>query len=413
MMVATFVLAIEPSATAQTTPVSVTASMSPTFQANGRDGATITVSVVTGSTPLAGAKVHLTGTWLTPSSPGALHFLPSPNLTLNAEGQAQGTASSTRSGTVQVTASVKSHGYTGSSSVTAVAERRSVVVLVNGGGSSVSCPTPTTCSDTSGLFNPVRSALAGQGFAPGDLATFSYTGGSIDPATDDWVPNPSTCADSATSYKTEVAQLRTMIRSIATANPNSDITLIGLSQGGLLVFQMLGAQSGPLPDGSKIASIATFDAPLGGVPLANITNFVGDVGISCWADDGPAVSQLEALWNTTAPTQGTDQGDRATLMCSVVKLRSCPAETNESAVTSNPGIATETWGNTQDAAFYPPECSTLGSWPDALDSQVVSVAGGGLHPEGVAPATTCDLGSHLATLANHTTDIANLVGSQQ
>ena len=347
------------------------------------------------------------------SEPGGLRFLPSPTLSLDSEGSVTGAITSSRSGTVRITASIKGRQYQGSSSVDMAAQRRSVVVFVNGGGSTVSCPTPTTCSDTSGLFNPLRTALAGQGFVPADLPTFSYAGGSVDPATGDWVPNPSTCADSATSYKTDVGLLRTMIRSIAVANPNSDFTLVGLSQGGLLVFQMLGAQTAPLPNGSKIINIVTFDAPLGGLPLANITNFVEDVGISCWANGGPAVSQLEALWNTTAPTQGPSQGDRATLMCEVVKFRGCAAETNEAAVIASPGVVTQTWGNTQDAAFYPPECATPGTWPDATDSQVVSASGGGLHAEGVAPEPSCALGSHLATLANHTTDVANLIGPQQ
>jgi hypothetical protein len=406
---------VAPPAGATPAPVTISLSLDrSSIRADGRDVATLQVDATSGGTPVAGASVRVFATWTTLST-GAATFHTAPFL-LDGAGHVSATVTSTRSGTMTIVASIHSTTYLGSASIGLDARRRSIVVFASGASSVVSCPTPTTCGDPLDLFNPVRSALAAQGFSADDMPTFSYAGGTIDPLSHQWVPYASTCAQSATSYKTEVGRMRSMLRKIAYANPNSDLTLVGVSQGGLLVFQMIGAQKATLPKGGRLVNVISLDGAVGGAPLAQILNLEHYAATSCWSLGGvsKAAQQIVALWNTTSPTQGPQQADRATIMCNLVGFLPCVAQTNEQAVAVATGINVQTWGSSQDGVFDPPVCGIPGAWVDARDTQTVTGAGGGQHAEGgVVTGSFCPLSSHIAVIANRASGIAATVGAQQ
>jgi hypothetical protein len=310
-----------------------------------------------------------------------------------------------------ITASIGSYAYRGSGSIALTATRRSIVVFANGANTSTACPTPSTCGDQTGFLNPVRNALAVQGFGAADMPWFSYKGGTIDPATHAWVPAASTCLDSALSYKTTIARMKTMLTKIASANPNSDISVVGLSQGGLLAFQMIDVIT-KLPAGSKLASIVTLDSPLGGgSPL--LLPVLESLGAVCWTQGGTsrAAEQLAQLWDTTAPNQGPAQGDHARILCSVVGVATCSAQTNQQAVAATT-TPVYTWGSSQDGLFNPAACGLAG-YPDASETQTVTGAGGGLHAEGGTGGSPCALTSHVAVVTNRAGAIAAAIGPQQ
>ena len=289
-----------------------------------------------------------------------------------------------------------------------------MVVFASGASSTVTCPTASTCSDPTGVFNPIRSLLSSKGYTAADLATFGYAGGAVNAKTHGWLPHASTCADSSTSYVTEVGQMQSMLRQLASANPNTDFSLVGLSQGGLLVFQMLGLPTA-LPKGSRLASVTTFDAPLGGVPLDLILQLEQAIS-SCWSTGGtsPAAQQLQSLWATTDPTEGVIQADRAPIMCGFVGVTGCPTETNEQVVAAVHGVVVKTWGSTQDAVFDPPACAIPGTFSDARSTQTVTGAGGGMHADGTLfKGEGCVLPSHVAGVTRHAADVAATIKPQQ
>jgi len=384
------------------------------IRADGHSAAALHVSVTKANgAAVANATVKLTTKFVTSSSFGSAHVPAS--ATLDAKGAATVNVTATRSGKLTITASINTAAYAGSTSISLRTRRHSIVVFADGASSFVKCSSPGKCDDANGaLFNPVRSALTAKGFKSADFATFSYTGGVVDAATKAWIPKASVCADSGTSYLTEVGRMNTMLQQIATANPNSDFSLVGLSQGGLLVFQML-ATATTLPMGSRLASVSTFDAPLGGGALDLILQ-IDQYITPCWGSGGtsPAAQQLVNLWNTTAPTQGPRQADHATLMCELVAVAGCHSETNQAAVAAVSGVvAVKTWGSSQDALYDPAECSIAGTFSDARDSQTVTGAGGGMHAEGAPPGPACPLTSHVNGLLNHTADIVATIKAQQ
>ena len=416
---ATVVAALAPAAGATPVAVAVTVSLDRSdIRADGRDVATVTVDAATATGPLSNGTLHLSAVWSTPKSPGVAKFAPSATVLLDAAGHGTATVTSSRSGTADITAKVATRGYAGIGSTPLVGRRHSVAVFVNGAGSVTTCSAPGVCDDPYHLFDPIRTALGAQGFAAADLATFSYAGGAIDPSTYAWVPKPSVCADSATDYKVTVGRLRTTIRKIAAANPNTDVSVVGLSQGGILVFQMLAAQTTPLPKGSRLAHVISLDGVIGGIPLAQIQNLeLASGGLTtCWSLGGTskAAAELVNVWNTATPTPGPQQADRATIMCRVVGYKPClTAGTNEDVLASRPDVDVQTWGSTQDGVYDPAQCATPGSWISGIDTQVVTGAGGGLHAEGVPFGPGCALASHTIVIQTRAADVAAAIGPQQ
>lgn len=383
------------------------------IRADGQVSATVQIDAsVTGGGALAGATIAMKAVWSTPTSPGAAKFTPR-LVVLDGAGHGTTVVTSTRSGSMQVVASIHTTAYSGSASVPLTATRRSAVVFASGAGSTVTCSSPGVCSDPSNIFAPVRTALSAQGFLPGDMPTFSYAGGAVDLSTGDWIPNASTCTSSAVSLKASVGKMRTMLRKIGSAHPNTDISVVGLSLGGITAFQMVDAVS-TLPKGSRLAAIFSLDGPIGGIPTSLVVHLEPFANTSCWSRGGvsTAAVQLNTVWNTTSPNQGPLQADNATIMCSVVGVTGCLPQTNQQAVVAAPNVTVQTWGSTHDGVFDPASCG-YGGFPNAIDTQAVTGAGGGLHDEGLFSGLSCTLLTHIVIVANRAGDIAATVGSQQ
>lgn len=414
--VAIGVLAAAAPANATAAPVTITVSADRSaIRADGVDSATVTVdaSLTNGGAPLAGASINLSAVWSTPRIAGAAKFVPKP-LVLDANGHGVTTLTSLRSGTMQVRASISTTSFKGTGySAPIDATRHSIVAFASGAASTVTCTSPGVCGDPYNLLGPVRDALASYGFAPVDLPQFSYAGGTVDPVTHGWLPNPSVCADSAVSYKTQIGRMTTMLKKLASANPNTDFSVVGISQGALLSYQMLGTAA-KLPKGSRLAGVYPLDGPLGGVPLAQLLQLESEAPTACWSQGGAgtAAQQLVGFWNTTAPLQGVDQADHTVAMCSYVLMTICGTKTNQDLLTSAlaRGTIVQTWGSSDDGVFYPPACGVPGTWADARSTQVVTGAGGGLHPEG---GTSNCLGSHVIVISNRAAGIAASIGPQQ
>ena len=233
-----------------------------------------------------------------------MRFAAGTTLVLDGAGHAHATLSTGRSGTANITAKVATRGFSGLGSTPLVrARRRSVAVFVSGASTYTTCTAPGVCGDPFNAFAPIRNALTAQGFAAADLATFGYGGGAIDPTTHAWVPNASTCADSALDYKVQVSRLSKTISQIAAANPNSDVSVVGLSQGGLLAFQMLAAQTRPLPKGTRLANVITLDGVVGGIPLTQVLNLQTASGgaTTCWTREAPRVPRHSSSPSGTPP----------------------------------------------------------------------------------------------------------------
>lgn len=397
------------------TPVTIGLSIDQSsIRADGVASANIQIdaSVTNGGAPLAGSKVTLKAVWSTPKIAGAVKFTPSV-VVLDGAGHGTSIVTSNRSGSLDVVASIHTYAYAGTTSVALTATRRSMVVFASGAGSVITCSSPTVCTDPTGIFTPVRNALTAQGFQPGDLPTFSYAGGAIDPSTKEWIPKASTCATSAASLKVSVGRMRSMLKKIGSAHPNTDVSVVGLSLGGITAFQMVDAVS-TLPKGSRLAAIFSLDGPIGGAPTSLLVHLEPFANTSCWSLGGTAKAavELNTVWNTTTPNQGPAQGDNATIMCAIVGVSGCLAQTNVQAVAAAPNVIVDTWGSTRDGVFDPSVCGYSG-FPNAIDSQVVSNAGGGLHDEGIVVGPSCTIFSHIFVVANRAADIAATVGPQQ
>jgi hypothetical protein len=417
LIVATSASAAPVGATPPPAMATITLSLNRTsIGADGRDSASLSIDASVGGAPASGVRARLSAAWSTPLSYGHLTFRPA-SIALDANGHGASAVTSTRSGSAVITVTIATRTIAGTASIDLGLHRRSVVIFVNGASTSVTCTSPGDCADLTGSLDPIRSALSSEGYAADDMPWFSYKGGKIDKTTHAWIPNASTCADTGQSLTKSTGLLRTMVRNVASATANSDISLVGLSEGGALAFQMLAAQTTPLAKGSRVVNVITIDGPLGGLPAADITNLAQQApSTACAFIPKPtsAASQMAAVWNITAPNQGPQQGDDATVLCNVIHFSGCTtAETNAQLVASRPDVNVETWGSSQDGVFNPAQCAIPGSWADATPSQVVAGAGGGMHAEGVAPVLNCTIGSHLAGVFNHATDIATTIGAQQ
>ena len=384
------------------------------IRADGRASATVQVdaSVTSSGAPLAGATIALKAVWSTPKIAGAAKFTPRA-VVLDAAGHGSSVITSLRSGTMDVVASIHTSTYSGSASVPLTATRHSMVVFASGAGSVVTCSSPTVCSDPTNIFAPVRNALAAQGFLPADLPTFSYAGGAIDTPTGEWIPKASTCTSSAVTFKTTVGRMRMMLQKIGSTHPNTDVSVVGLSLGGITAFQMVDAVA-TLPKGSRLAAIFSLDGPIGGVPTSLLVHLEPFANTSCWSLGGAAVAatQLNTVWNTTTPNQGPAQADNATIMCAVVGVTGCVQQTNQQAVAAAANTVVQTWGSTHDGVFDPSVCG-YGGFPNAIESQAVTGAGGGLNDEGIFSGPSCTILTHIVVVANRADEIAAAVGPQQ
>ncbi len=274
-------------------------------------------------------------------------------------------------GTATITAALTGK-YSGAGTVDIVFQRHKVVVQMLGIRTNLQCAgTSDTCvSDGSDLYPSIRDvATSADNYAPSDFLWYSYLGGKANSKTGDWTPNSYACADTAENYTTAISRLVLMLVGYARVNPNTDFTIIGHSQGGLLGLQMLGFLQ-RLPSDSKVSSIITLDSPLGGVPKAGV-----DVAAqTCW--NGPANEQLVNLYNSN--TVGDPVGDNATILCALItSCAEAPGTTNQQATLSAAISGTDvyTFGNLDDALYTPASCNLLNLY--AVPASQVLSAG---HP---------------------------------
>jgi hypothetical protein len=391
---------------------------------NGHDKATVTVTAVDAhGAPVSGQQIDLAAT---PSSaativPDAVATDSSGRITFTVTSDVPIDPNSTPSPTT-LTATSASAPYEAPGTTDITFVRHKVVVQFLGiitaldcsGGTSDTCTDPKAGTDTpNDLFVGLRGDAVGNlGFEPTDFLWYSYTGGTTDSSTGDWIPNSYGCADTADGYDVDLANLKAMITGYTTANPNTDLYLIAHSQGGLIAFQQLALSD--LSGGDHNAAVVALDAPLGGVPGAgtSITS-----AFTCWK--GKAPHQLTEFYKALPPGGShSRQGDSSRLLCAF--LNQCPGF----AATTNAQMATQaeangtpvyTYGSTDDAVYTPSKCS-LPALFHVPSTQVVSTAtAGGLSPfdHVVGTLGTCIYNTHVAVVAAEESNIAGIIGPQR
>jgi pimeloyl-ACP methyl ester carboxylesterase len=365
--------------------------------ANGHEQAVVTASVTdSGGDPLPGRSVALTGI---PSN-GLL--IDPPGGTTNAQGEVQFTVRSTQTQTNPVELTAVAAGTTKSVSVEFI--RRKVVAQFQGINTTLSCNAEGVCgAEAPDGFRFIRTALGSVGFQPRDFLWYSYRGGDVDRATGRWRANSYGCNDPAQSYDASMEVMRRFIHGYLEANPNTDLYLVGHSQGGLIAFQELGAV-GEMPPTSRVVGIITLDSPLGGAPRLNV-----DVAklMTCW--DDPAASELIDLYNSVPTGSHQRQGSLAAPLC-------CNG-TNRSLV-SRTGVRVYTWGNLDDAVYRPrPACGLAGV--NTPSTQIVDTAASGPpsaalrhHGGNIGSFGACVSSSHGRIFEARSASVATVVGRQ-
>ena len=324
------------------------------------------------------------------NQPVSLSFAPSRGVALvgsraqqqtGAGGQASWRVASTQTGTVTFTA----QGVGNPSSKASVKVhfiRHKVVVQVLGINSSLRC-SGGGCRAPFGVdkFASIRSLLLGYrhyGYSASDFLWYSYRGGAVDRKTGAWVPSSYPCGATAQDYRIDLIELRRLIVPFADANPNTDIYLVGHSQGGLIALQELGYLS-QLPKTVRVAEIITLDSPLGGTPLADAE--MASIS-TCWK--GQAVAELGAEYRTT--TFHHDQGGSARLLCARFGCPDARLSTTNSQAFQAARRTTRvmTLGNVDDAVYNAPKCHIDIPYFDYnnVSTEIIPAAAGGLSALG-------------------------------
>lgn len=155
------------------------------------------------------------------------------------------------------------------------------VVFVRGMASAwppVTLP-PSTDGFTSG--GGIQGFLQEGGWPANVFLNYSYIGGTVTSA-GEWQPTPYGSTDAgapspfdslAPSIMSDTHVLRTtLLEPYLTMHPNTDVYLVGHSQGGLIAFAYLAELKArnvapdQLPSGGRLAGIVTLDSPIGGMP---------------------------------------------------------------------------------------------------------------------------------------------------
>jgi virginiamycin B lyase len=389
--------------------------------ANGHEQTTLTGTLLdAGGHPVAHQSVLIT------ASPGnGVTMSPKRAQLTDGSGHVHVTATSTTVGDVVFTAAVVSSHPSVSGSATVHFVRHKVVMELQGIRSSLQCTfaTRSICTGAD-LFDPVHLALPAPYYQPSDFIDFSYQGGKVDSATGRWRTKNYSCKDTAQSYETDIKVLHKTVIDYASANPNTDLYLMGHSQGGLIAFQELGYLD-DLPLTVRIPAIITLDSPLGGAP--DLDTF-GTYLTTCWK--GAAPRQLAELSASSGDSQLLQQGDDVTILCGLLKqckaldrkaLRRTLTPTNAqavSAVQARPQpTRIYTFGNTFDAVYNHTACGLPNLAGDNTSSQVISTAYGSTLSnlggnDGLPNLAACISDSHAQVVTSKALSIAAIIGVQ-
>ncbi|MHB8329814.1 MAG: alpha/beta fold hydrolase domain-containing protein [Acidimicrobiales bacterium] len=431
-------------------PVEITATASPgRLWANGHCVSSVTVSATGPAGPLVADAVTLappegsgvsvtplgSGTSLTSPAGGACPTLatghpglPGKSATAitDASGHARFAVSTTTLGALTLHATDAKSGGSASGTVTGVTHK--LVVQFLGVNTSLSCSSGNCSSPDDGFAEAggLDPALANQGFASSDLLFYSYNGGSVTPA-GTWQASSYACSQTGQDYRTDMTDLTNLVDSVARANPNTVLYLVGHSQGGLVAFQELGFLKGLAASSHnvRIGGIFTMDSPLGGIPPeeASFATQASAAGLVCW--NGPAPGELGALYGTT--TDHAHQATTSLMACELFDPTACdfPIQarvTNDTAAlgAEKAGIDVATYGNHNDGLYDPSQCwSALRLFlPDNSSTQIVSGASGGLYPyggnspQGATSLGACVAHSHHQVYRSAAPAVAGAIGGQ-
>lgn len=303
-------------------------------------------------------------------------------------------------------------------------DRRKVVVFLRG------IPSDLTSAELNALdrdcsiaandedFGAIKVQLVQQGFACDDFIEFGYRGGSLVGLDNDWRPNTYSCADSGQAHSTSVARLVEMLETYRDAHPDSEFTLIGHSQGGLLALKLLqdGLSSGDSLE-APIGEVVTLDSPLEGVPIGVLRRGLGLVfGVSC-------------------PQHTRILFDSAGLLDIAARVSPNTRTLNQQIVTwaASQGVNVTTLGNWDDCLYSSSHCVGATdrrgeAFPAAALTQVISTAQMmGIQSGGVRMFDLCNrsipllcnitsgslMWSHSAIKVERANEVADLVGVQE
>ncbi len=177
------------------------------------------------------------------------------------------------------------------------------------------------------------------------VADFSYVGGDVDVAAARWRPRKYECPDTSRSHRSAVDLLEDMLEQIASGIPNTSLSVVGHSQGGLIALQILEGVLPPdsMPYADRLHSVVTLDGALGGTPTIE-TWITGT--FTCWGD--PAAGDMVRLWRSA--TDHDRQGSTAISMAGISN-----DELVSRAIAENVQVLTV--GNELDCVFVPGECN--------------------------------------------------------
>lgn len=242
-------------------------------------------------------------------------------------------------------------------------------------------------------WGPLRGLLADRGYSGADVIEFSYGGGGFD-ALGLWSPRAATPCQNMSTGSFDV--LDRMLSDLAAARPDDRIVLVGHSFGGLVAFEQLGRVLGDRPPSwsDRLASLVTFDSPLGGVSAERALGLGAAWGLARGCTDTSVVRLLAGM----QVDPGRPDRDRQLV-----------------AGAAGRGIAVGTAGNRLDCLFasVPRACLSILELPDDSVTQVIDNAQLGWY-EAAKPGQLILDNNHDALLFNPRPlgDALNLVGSQ-
>ncbi|HEY3833946.1 MAG TPA: Calx-beta domain-containing protein [Acidimicrobiia bacterium] len=394
-----------------------------TVWGNGHDAAMITVSTNDGNgNPVMNQKIDLTaspstGVKIVPANAKSDVTGPNGQATFKVTSTAPIDPNSTPHA-ITLTATTASSPFEAPNTIDLTFVRHTVVVqflgittsLACSGGNSSTCTDPDAGTPTpSDVFAGLRDNATLSGYTASDFLWYSYNGGHVDSKTGEWRPYSYNCGDTAQSYATDITHLRLMINAYTKANPNTDLILVGHSQGGLVAFQQLALND--IAPSDRLTKLITLDSPLGGVPVVGTT--LSSIASGCWI--GAAPTQLAALYtaeNGTGLFPNQPVGDNSPSLCSFLLACSNPA-TNAQLVlqAESQGVTVDTFGSTDDAVYTPGRC-TVAAYA-VPTTQVITEAGGGLNALGNDyGGLLCIHNSHVAVVSATTTDLFDRLSTQ-